>query len=169
MSVDVIKRFVLFFIMCLVQVLLLNHFHLLGVATPLFYVYFVVTFRRGYPRWASMLWSFALGLTIDTFSNTTGLATSSLTLIAFLQPYLLELFVPRDAAEDMHCSRKALGSMRFFWLAGIITMIYCFTFFTLEAFGFFDFFRWLMCIIGSFVLTLLLVFVAEELRISEKL
>ena len=57
MSVDVIKRFVLFFIMCLVQVLLLNHFHLLGGATPLFYVYFVVTFRRGYPRWASMLWS----------------------------------------------------------------------------------------------------------------
>ena len=77
--------------------------------------------------------------------------------------------MPRDAAEDMHCSCKALGSMRFFWLAGIITMIYCFTFFTLEAFGFFDFFRWLMCIIGSFVLTLLLVFVAEELRISEKL
>jgi hypothetical protein len=35
--------------------------------------------------------------------------------------------------------------------------------------GFFDFFRWLMCVIGSFVLTLLLVFVAEELRISEKL
>lgn len=169
MSVDVIKRLVLFIILCLLQVLVLNHFHLFGVATPLLYVYFVVTFRRNYPKWAMLLWSFALGLFIDTFSNTPGLVTSSLTLLAFLQPFLLELFVPHDAAEDMECSLKALGNLRYFWLAGIMTLLYCVVFFSLEAFGFFDFLHWLMCVFCSFVLSLLLVFIIEEFRFSQKI
>ena len=80
----------------MVQVLILNRVHLFGVATPLLYVYFVLQLERNTPRWAVMVWAFALGLSIDTFANTAGVTAGSLTLIGLLQPYVLGLFVPRS-------------------------------------------------------------------------
>ena len=95
-------------VLSLAQVLVFNHIHLFGYATLLLFVYFVVMFPRNYPRWAMLLWSFFLGLFADLFSNTPGIAAASLTLIAFAQPYLLDLFIPREAPENMrsavaHC------------------------------------------------------------------
>ena len=104
MSVDLIKRLGWFFAFCVAQVLILNHIHLFDVAIPLLYVYFTITFQRGTPKWMILLWSFALGLAIDVFSNTPGLASGSMTLIAAIQPYLLELFVPRDSADNREVS-----------------------------------------------------------------
>ena len=108
MSLDLLKRLGLFVALCVAQILILNHIHLFGVVIPLLYVYFVITFHRNTPKWAILLWSFALGLAIDVFSNTPGLAAGSLTLIAIIQPYLLELFVPRDSIDELEVSVKVL-------------------------------------------------------------
>ena len=70
MSFDVIKRIALFFVLCVVQILFLNHIRLFNIATPMLYIFFVITFHRNTPKWALLLWSFALGLAIDVFSNT---------------------------------------------------------------------------------------------------
>ena len=91
MSVEFFKRLGWFIVLCVAQVLILNHIHLYDIAIPLLYVYFTITFHRGTPKWMILLWSFALGLAIDVFSNTPGLASGSMTLIAIVQPYLLEL------------------------------------------------------------------------------
>jgi rod shape-determining protein MreD len=72
------------------------------------YIFFVITFHRNTPKWALLLWSFALGLAIDVFSNTPGLASGSMTLIGIIQPYLLELFVPRDSIDDLEISTTTL-------------------------------------------------------------
>lgn len=42
-----------------------------------------------------------MGLCIDVFANTPGVAAASMTFIGLLQPYLFELFVPRDSADDL--------------------------------------------------------------------
>ena len=109
MALDTLRRALHFVALCLVQALVFNHVHLFGYATVLLYVYFVVIFPRSYPRWAILLWSFALGLCVDMFTNTPGMAAASLTLVGFLQPYLLELVLPRDAAENIKSSVSALG------------------------------------------------------------
>jgi rod shape-determining protein MreD len=83
-SVEIFKRLGWFVLLCVVQVLVLNNIHLFGVATPLLYVWFPLTFHRNTPQWAALLWSFALGLAIDVFSNTPGLAAGSLTLIGMI-------------------------------------------------------------------------------------
>ena len=74
MTTDVINRIVGFVVLCLVQALVLNHIHIFGFATPLLYVYMVLQFRRNYPKWGILLWSFLLGMVIDTFSNTPGVS-----------------------------------------------------------------------------------------------
>ncbi len=164
MMIDTLRRLGLFLLLALLQGLVLNRIQLFGCATPLLYVYFVVMFPRSYPRWAILLWSFFLGLTVDMFSNTPGVAAASMTLIAFLQPYLIELFLPREPEANQKASAKSLGVWRFASLAAILVVVYCLVFFALEAFSFSAWVHWLECAGGSALLTMLLLMTIESLR-----
>ena len=164
MNTEILKRLLAFVLLCLVQALILNRIRLFGFATPLLPVYFVITFHRGYPKWAILIWSFLLGLCLDSFSNTPGVAAASMTLVALLQPYLLEPFVPRDSTDDLKVSVRSLGWGKFASLAFFLVIIYVSVFFSLEAFTFYNWQQWLMCIGGSTVLTYLFILVIENLR-----
>lgn len=164
MSVEFFKRLGWFVVLCLVQVLILNHIHLFDVAIPLLYVYFTITFQRGTPKWMILLWSFALGLAIDVFSNTPGLASGSLTLIAVIQPYLLELFVPRDSSENLEVSVSALGLSKFVIFTAVLLVVYSLVFFALEAFSFYNWQYWLSYAGASSLLTFVLIMAIESVR-----
>lgn len=164
MSVDFFKRLGWFVVLCMAQVLILNHIHLFDIAIPLLYVYFTITFRRGTPKWMILLWSFALGLAIDVFSNTPGLASGSLTLIAAIQPYLLELFVPRDSMENLEVSISSLGVGKFITFSAVLLVVYCLVFFALEAFSFYNWEYWLVCAGASSLLTFVLMMAIESVR-----
>ena len=164
MSVEFFKRLGWFVVLCLVQVLILNHIHLFDVAIPLLYVYFTITFQRGTPKWMILLWSFALGLAIDVFSNTPGLASGSLTLIAVIQPYLLELFVPRDSSENLEVSVSALGLSKFVIFTAVLLVVYSLVFFALEAFSFYNWQYWLAYAGASSLLTFVLSMAIESVR-----
>jgi rod shape-determining protein MreD len=128
------------------------------------YIFFVITFHRNTPKWALLLWSFALGLAIDVFSNTPGLASGSMTLIGIIQPYLLELFVPRDSIDDLEISTTTLGFGKYLTFSSILTIIYCLVFFALEAFSFYNWMHWLSCAGSSALLTLVLILSIEAVR-----
>ena len=164
MIYDLLKRVMQFVLLGLSQVLVFNGMDILYGAIPLIYVYFVIMFPRNYPKWAILLWSFAMGVTMDMFTNTPGVAAMSLTLIGALQPYLLELFLPRNADDYIKTSSRTLGFGKFLSLTYILLLIYCVAFYTIEAFSFFNFFHWLMCIFGSSILTTMLILALESLR-----
>ena len=164
MNLELIKGVLLFFVLCLAQVLVLNNIHLFNCATPLLYVYMILMFRRNYPRWGILLWSFVFGLVIDTFSDTPGVATGSMTLLGFLQPYVLEPFIPRDSADDLMPSMKTLGVTSFVYYTIILVFIYCLIFFTLEMFNFFNLLLWAECVGGSTLLTIALLLAIEKVR-----
>ena len=145
-------------VLVLVQVLFLNHIHLFGLAIPLLYIYIAITFRRGTPKWAALLTSFLLGLVIDSFSGT------PLTLIAMVQSYLLELFVPRDSADNMEVSISSLGFSKYVLFSGSLVLLYCLVFFGLESFSFFNVLSWLGHTAASAVLTLLVILAIESVR-----
>ena len=164
MAIELLNRLVMFGALFLAQVLILNHVHLLGVGTPLLYVYFAITFRRNFPKWLVLVSCFLLGLLIDVFSNTPGLAASTMTLVALAQTYLIELVAPRDSAEDLEASAKVLGLTKFVTLSALLTLLYCLVFFALEAFNFFDVLLWLARSVISFVLTMVLILAVESVR-----
>ena len=150
--------------LCLAQALVLNRIQLFHCATPLLYVYFVLTFRRGYPKWAILLWSFVMGLTIDMFANTPGVATGSLTLIGALQPYVLELFLPHEADEHMPVKAAVMGWGNFVTYTFLLVLLFCLVFFSIETFSFFNWLHWLECIGGSTLLTIVLILTLENTR-----
>ncbi len=161
MDFSYLKHFLSFLSLALVQVFVLNHITLFGVATPLLYIFFVLKMRRNYPRWAIIVEAFVLGLLMDTFQNTPGVAACSMTLLGMIQPPLLDLFVTRELPEDARPSAVVLGWLKFFYYAGISSLIYCVAFFTLEQFAFFNWMQWLDRVVGSTILTLLLVMLLE--------
>lgn len=164
MNIDFLKRLLLFAVLLLAQVLVLNHIHLFGFAVPLLFIYFVFTFQRGYPRWAILVWSFLLGLGSDTMTNTPGLSAASMTLLGLVQPYVLELFMQRDDDESLRPAIYSMGFGRYLSYAAILTLVYCVTFFTIEAFTFFNWLHWLLSIAASAVLTLILILVIDNIR-----
>lgn len=164
MATDVLKRTYLFLLFLVAQLVVLGGTHLFNCATPLLYVYFATLFPRNYPKWASLVWSFLLGLSIDIFSNTPGVAAASLTLIAAIQPYYLELFLSRDAVENLEPSLSSLGLLKYSAYVVVLVLLYCLVFYSLEMFTFFHLLHWAMCVGGSALLTLALIFTFEIAR-----
>ena len=164
MTTDFLKRIVLFLVFGLAQALVLGGIHLFNCATPLLYVYFVMMFPRNYPKWALLLWSFTMGLLIDVLFNTPGLAAASLTLIAAIQPYLLEAFTTQDSAENLEPTLKTLGWEKYTTYAVMTVLIFCIVIYSLEMFSFFNLLHWAMCIIGSTLITLVFIFTFEITR-----
>ena len=164
MNIDFIHRIGLMVFFILVQVLILNHIHLFNVATPLVYVYFILLFPRSQQRWVSILLAFFLGLILDSFSNTPGETAFALTLTAFLQPYFLSLYLERDNSDNFTPSMAKMGFMKYATYVLLLTFIFCFTLFTLEAFSFFNWAQWLLCILGSWGVTSLIIIAIDSVR-----
>ena len=167
MNIETLRSFFTFVVLLLAQVLVLKHIHLLNCATPLLYVYLVLHFRRNYPKWGVLLWSFSLGLMVDIFSNTPGVAAASMTILGALQPVLLNLFIPRDAretGEDVIPSMRTMGGSSFVYYALIMVLVYCLLFFTFETFTFFNWLQWLECVLGSYLITMILLLTIENFR-----
>lgn len=164
MTTDSLKRIALFLVFVLAQALVLGGIHLFNCATPLLYVYFVLMFPRNYPKWALLLWSFTMGLLIDVLFNTPGLAAASLTLIAVIQPYLLEAFTTQDSAENLEPTLDTLGWEKYAIYAATLVLLFCTVIYSLEMFSFFNLLHWAMCIIGSTLITLVFIFTFEIAR-----
>lgn len=164
MTIDILKRVGLLIIFIIAQALVLGHIHLFDCATPLLYVYFALLLPRDHPRWASLLLCFLLGLGIDTFSNTPGLAAASMTLIGFVQPYILSLYLDREDAEDFKPSIATMGWGKYISYAFFLIFLFCVAFFSIEAFNFFNWQQWMMCIGGSFLVTIILIIVIDSVR-----
>ena len=164
MNMYLLSQFLWFVVMLVVQALLLNNIHLFGCSTPLLYVYVILMARRDFPRWGLLLFGFLLGLGVDMFSNTPGVGACSMTLLAFVQPMLMKLFLPRDSADDFQPGIPSLGLMTFVYFSFISIFLYSLVFFTLEMFNFFNWTLWALSVGGSTLLTLLLVIVIDNFR-----
>ena len=168
MKAESFKTLALFIVITVVQVMILSHIRLFGFASPMMQVYFVALFKRGYPKWGILVWAFLMGLILDSFSNTPGVGTSSLTLIAMLQPMVLEMFMQRESDPDLQPSVAFLGPLNFFVFSAILSLVYCLVFFTLENFSFFNWEQWLSSVLGCFVFTMIVIMVMEIARPIKK-
>lgn len=163
-SMQIFRLFITFLILGLVQIFVLNRISLFGCASPLLYVYFILPFRRNYPKWLTILSSFLMGISMDIFNNTPGVAAASTTFLAFLQPFILNMFIQKDSTDDLMPSLKVLGRMKYFCYSFICVLLYCIVFFSIETFCFFNWLQWLLDIAGSSLITLLMIIVIENVR-----
>lgn len=94
----IISRLGWFVFLFLLQVLVFNHVHIFGYATPMPYIYFLLILPSDTPRWLYVLLGFVLGLLIDLFTNTPGMAAGSMTLSGLLVPLFCVCSPPPTAS-----------------------------------------------------------------------
>ena len=93
---NLLRGFIYFVVLVLVEVLILNNIHFLRIATPFLYLYFIVKMPVGSPRDLVVLFSFLIGLVIDVFSNTPGMHAAACTLTGFIREPLIRFYMGKD-------------------------------------------------------------------------
>jgi len=134
MSTSFLHHFSQFVILLLLQLLLLNHVHVLGYICPVVIAALTLGFNRGSNRIALLLWGFSIGLVYDLFSNTQGMGMASSTLCAMLQPALLRLCSPSDASDDFTPSVRSMTFRRYMLYVASTMIIFHTVFYVLDAF-----------------------------------
>ncbi len=146
------------------QVLVLNNVHIFGYATPFLYVYLLLKFESDAGRNELMIWAFALGLTVDVFSDTPGMNASAAVLLAFLRPLFLRLFIPRDTLDSLIPSAHTMGFYSFLKFTLACVLVHHFLLVSLEYFSFAHLGALLLRIVASVVLTTLCIVALEGIR-----
>ena len=159
-----VKRIEWLIVLVLLQVLVLNHVHFLGYATPYLYIYLILKFNTGVSRNELMLWGFFLGLMVDIFSDTPGMNAAACVLLAFARPTILRLFSPRDMSEDVEPSFKSLGINPFVKYVIACVLLHTTALLLIESFSFFSLPVLLLRIISSALLTILCILAIEGIR-----
>jgi len=164
--INSVLRFVLLFILLvLFQVLFFNNIQFSGYINPYVYILFILLLPFEIPAWLVLLLSFSMGITIDFFSGTPGIHTSSTVLAGFVRPYVLRVVSPRDGYESgPDPSMSSYGFRWFFSYTLLIVLIHHFALFYLEVFRFADFFRTMLRIILSTLFSLTFILIIEFYR-----
>tara|TARA_R110002012_G_scaffold321809_1_gene551531 strand:+ start:32008 stop:32511 length:504 start_codon:yes stop_codon:yes gene_type:complete len=90
MNNNVLSYSVQFIVLVLAQVLVLNNINFLGFINPYLYVIFILLFPINNNRLVFLMLSFALGLTIDIFSDSGGIHAAAALTITFIRPLVLK-------------------------------------------------------------------------------
>ena len=161
-----VKNIIRFAFFILVQVYVLDKIHLHQMVTPYFYFLFILwlPFRIG--RTWLMIIAFALGFTMDSFRHHYGFFSAACVMIAYLRPFLINLFIPQEGAETNYDepSIKSMGGLLpYLIFTGVLTFIHHGWLFLLEAWQFGDLWYFLIKTLLSTVVSLLLILITELL------
>lgn len=164
MTKSILQFILLYIILVMAQVLVFNRLYLFDTALPLVFIYFIMRL----PVTMSLVWvltlSFLLGFTIDVFSDTLGMNALACTLLAPMRLPVLRLYFPRE--EDLtnpEPSMRSLGVGIYMKFAISISLLYCILFFTIESFTFFNIGKLILRIIGSSILTFIIIMCIDSL------
>jgi len=89
----------LFLFLLFLQVFLLNNILFLGYINPYLYVAFVIFYPLKKERYLFLFLSFLLGLSIDFFSDSSGINAFSLLFIAYLRLFLIRIIFKKTEQD----------------------------------------------------------------------
>ncbi|MBP5134405.1 MAG: rod shape-determining protein MreD [Paludibacteraceae bacterium] len=169
MAADLIKYFIKFVLLVLIQVFVLNNIQFSGYVNPYLYVLFIVTLPFAVPRIWTMCIAFVLGLSIDIFSNTPGMHAFACVMVAFLRHYIILLFSNSEIYKSQtELSVISMGKSNFFMYAATVVFLHHATLFVIDTFSLHSPLFLLLRILYSFIFTMLLIFGIEFFKQKPK-
>lgn len=149
---------IMFVIVIFLQVVC-NRICLFNIAVPFVFLYFILRL----PLTLSVNWvmtmSFIIGLVVDVFSNTYGMYAMSSTIVGALRKPICTLFYPREDEMSIPIpSISTLGVSTYLKYMFTLVLIFCVVIYVIQLFTFYNFGLTLMRIIGSSLLTAVILF-----------
>jgi hypothetical protein len=162
-----LKNFIRFWIIVLIQVLILNKITLrwwaqpsgFPVFIPYLYPLFIFLLPFETPVWLLLFLGLGMGLTMDSFMNTAGIHASATLLIAYLRTNVLNALLPKNLVEYAGQSPgvKNMGWMPFLAYTGFLILLHHAFFFSLELWSFSNMGYLLLKILASSVTSMLFI------------
>ena len=165
--VDIIKNLIHFAVLVLLQVLVFNRIEISEFLSPMIIVGFIIALPFNTPKWALLIFSFFIGLSVDMFMNTPGVLSFTAVLIAYLRPVFLQIIRPRDGYSIGDTPRVTdLGWTWFFQYSLVLTLLFHLSYFIILGFSQDNFLimLWKTIISSAFALFFILVFQIFSLK-----
>lgn len=162
----VVKNIIRFIIIMTVQLFVLNNVPPLHqFIVPYFYFVFLLWLPFKITRTALLFVAFSVGYITDMFYKTPGLHLAACVLIAYIRPPFIQLLLPKEATEwgNDEPTRKTMGQVPYMTYIIIMTIIHHFYLILLEWLQFGSFFYFSGKLIGTTVVSLLLIMIADLL------
>ncbi|HJC97627.1 MAG TPA: rod shape-determining protein MreD [Candidatus Phocaeicola merdavium] len=162
--VQTLHRIVWFVVLVLVQVEILNHVHIMGYATPIVFIYYILALNSEISRKSLLLQAFFLGLCVDIFSNTPGMHAAASTFLAFLRRPLLQAQMLRETTDDYEPSVRSMGLGPFLRYVTSAVLAFVVAVRVIDAFNFFHFIELLLRIVTDTLVTVVCIMCIDVIR-----
>lgn len=173
-----LRNFLRFWMIIMIQVLLLNKISLrwwsqpsgFPIFIPYVYPLFILLLPFETPVWLLLTLGFFTGVTMDSFMNTAGMHACATVLIAYLRTNVLNALLPKNLVEypNQSPSVKNMGWMPFLVYAVFLIIIHHAVFFSVELWNFSNISYLLLKIVAStgtsmlFIIAYLLLFTRQQ-------
>ncbi len=124
-----------FILLLAVQVVIFNNFNFLGYINPFPYILFIILYPVNGNKYALLLSSFYLGITMDLFCNSGGVHAAACLLLAFVRPSVFKFSFGLSYEYQTVRLNDTLTPERFSFILLAVT-IHHLTLFVLEVFTF---------------------------------
>src|SRR5688500_3490195 len=161
-----VKNIIRFALFILVQVFVLFQVKPLHqFIVPYLYFLYILWLPFNMPRLSLTFIGFMFGLTLDYFTKTPGLHAAPCTLIAYLRPFLVNVLIRQEGAEQNYSSPSitSMGFAPYATLVLILAFIHNGYLVFLEWIDFGSFIYFIGKVLASTGVSLLLIFVTEIL------
>ncbi|MCD8528610.1 MAG: hypothetical protein LRY27_01190 [Chitinophagales bacterium] len=140
----------------ILQILVFNNLNINGYINPYIYPLIIILLPFDIKGWILLLIAFFLGLTEDVFTNTLGMHTFSLVLMAGFIPFLSKLFSLEKVDKANYLNLKSHGLVLIISYLGLLFFIYNSSYFFLEAYNFKGFWQTIIRIFASTLISVIL-------------
>lgn len=162
--VQTLQRVVWFVVLVLVQAEVLNHVHIMGYATPVVFIYYILVLNSEIPRKSLLFQAFLLGLCVDLFSNTPGMHAAASTLLAFMRRPLLQTQMLRETTDDYEPGIRSMGFAPFLRYVSSAVLLFMVVVRLIDAFNFLHIIELLLRIVTDTVITVVCIMCIDAMR-----
>ncbi len=168
---NLLRNIIRLILFVLLQVFVLNEVPPLHqYITPYIYFLYILWLPFSISRSGLLLLSFVTGLCIDFFTKTPGLHAAACVLIGYIRPFLINLLMPQQGVEFNYRepSVSSLGFSQYATYATVLTLFHHTWLFLIQSFQWGNMLYVLLKIIGSTIVSLLLIIVIEIIFIRKQ-
>lgn len=155
----------------LVQCFVLDKIRLHQMVTPYIYFLFILWLPFKMQRGWLMLIAFLYGFLLDGFRQNPGFHAAACVLIAYIRPFLVNIFIPQEGADN-NFEEPSIKSMGGIIPYAIFMTVLCFIhnawLFLLEAWQFGNIWYFLVKTVLSTIISILLIIVTELIFVRKQ-
>lgn len=156
-----VRYILLAIVVMLLQLLLFNNLHFLGICHPFVYVIILLCLPMNLPRWGELLIGAGVGLIADMVCSSPGVHTAASVLIAYLRPMVVSRMVQDAERLTENVSGATVGKNIFWALTAILVPVHHLVVFLLEYWSFSQLGWVLLATLLSSLLTVLIVIILD--------